>query len=95
MNYITTETEETRSSKIIDEIYDILERNGIVGEDSRDFFWRQLAAEYTFEIINGKMTQLQVLNDINRANTILIKYVTEAFQKVLTMNGSDDTMKLV
>jgi hypothetical protein len=33
-----------------------------VGEDLRHFFWRQLAAEYAYEIINSKMMQDEVLS---------------------------------
>jgi hypothetical protein len=63
--------EETLSSKIIDEVYDVLEKYGITGGGSRDFFWRQLAAEYACEIIR-RMTENEVLRDIGCANIIIV-----------------------
>ena len=75
------EIEEALSSKIMNKVYDVLEKYGITGGGSRDFFWRQLAIEYACEIINGKMTEDEVLRDIGRANMILVNYVTEACQR--------------
>ena len=83
--------EEALPSKIIDEVYDVLEEYGITGKGSRDFFWRQLATEYACETINGKITEDEVLRDIGRANMILVEYVTEACQKILAEHGPDGT----
>ena len=87
--------EEAPSSKIIDEVYDVLEKYGITGRGSRDFFWRQLAAEYACEIMNRRMTEDEVLRDIGRANMIIVKYVTEVCQRILARYGLGDDTRLV
>lgn len=87
--------EEAISSKIIDEVYDVLEKYGITGRGSRDFFRRQLAAEYACEIINRTMTEDEVLRDIGHTNMIIVKYVTEVCQRILAQYGLDDGTRLV
>jgi hypothetical protein len=54
---------------------------------ARDFFWRQLAAEYACDIINCGMTEDEVLRDIGRANMIIVKYVTEVCQRILAQHA--------
>ena len=79
----------------MDEVYDVLEKYGITGRGLRDFFWRQLAAEYACEIINHTMTEDEVLRDIGCTNMIIVKYITEVCQRIPAQHGLDDGTRLI
>jgi hypothetical protein len=46
-----------------------------------------VAAEYTKELVEGKMTEDQVLQDINHTSPIIVKYITKAYHSILAENG--------
>ena len=82
-----TKKQEKEIEKIIDEVYDVLEKYGITGRGSRDFFWRQLAAEYACEIINRKMTEDEVLRDIE---LVAVTIFLEMVQRQQGLREADD-----
>lgn len=75
---------------VIGDVCDVLEKYHIAGEELRDFLWRQVATEYTKELVEGKMTEDQVLEDINRTSPIIVKYITKAYHSILAENGQTD-----
>jgi hypothetical protein len=77
------------SNKIIRDIYEPFNKYGIAGEELRDLLRRLLGAEYAKEMLGGKMTEDDVLKDIERNNPSILKYTTKVFHNIALRDGKN------